>query len=184
MGGGPPCFPPGFTCPAVLWVPPFGFVHFAYGGLALSARPFHASSAMHAPAYGRPATPRRSPAPVWALPCSLAATWGIDVSFSSSGYLDVSVPRVAFSAPICSARDACALPQASSLIRKSAVVTAVCALPQLIAACHVLLRLLVPRHPPRALLRLTIFRAARAGGAFFPLFVNQLSVIFSSGFSV
>ena len=31
---------------------------------------------------------------VWALPISLAATLGIDFSFSSSGYLDVSVPRV------------------------------------------------------------------------------------------
>ena len=31
---------------------------------------------------------------VWALPLSLAATHGIDVSFSSSGYLDVSVHRV------------------------------------------------------------------------------------------
>ncbi len=33
---------------------------------------------------------------VWALPVSLAATQGIDYSFSSSGYLDVSVPRVVF----------------------------------------------------------------------------------------
>ena len=33
---------------------------------------------------------------VWALPVSLAATPGIDVSFSSSGYLDVSVHRVPF----------------------------------------------------------------------------------------
>ena len=31
---------------------------------------------------------------VWALPISLAATLEIDVSFSSSGYLDVSVHRV------------------------------------------------------------------------------------------
>ena len=31
---------------------------------------------------------------VWATPTSLAATMGIDFSFSSSGYLDVSVPRV------------------------------------------------------------------------------------------
>ena len=38
--------------------------------------------------------PRRARTPVWALPRSLAATYGIDVSFSSSGYLDVSVPRV------------------------------------------------------------------------------------------
>ena len=32
--------------------------------------------------------------PVWAAPLSLAATRGITVVFSSSGYLDVSVPRV------------------------------------------------------------------------------------------
>ena len=31
---------------------------------------------------------------VWALPLSLATTYGIIVIFSSSGYLDVSVPRV------------------------------------------------------------------------------------------
>ena len=31
---------------------------------------------------------------VWAIPRSLATTWGITVVFSSSGYLDVSVPRV------------------------------------------------------------------------------------------
>ena len=34
---------------------------------------------------------------VWPLSRSLAATWEIDVSFSSSGYLDVSVPRVSLS---------------------------------------------------------------------------------------
>ena len=31
---------------------------------------------------------------VWANPRSLATTWGITFVFSSSGYLDVSVPRV------------------------------------------------------------------------------------------
>ena len=31
---------------------------------------------------------------VWALPSSLAATGGISFDYSSSGYLDVSVPRV------------------------------------------------------------------------------------------
>ena len=35
---------------------------------------------------------------VWALSISLAATLDIDVSFSSSGYLDVSVHRVPFHA--------------------------------------------------------------------------------------
>ena len=38
--------------------------------------------------------PRGARTTVWALPRSLAATGGIDVSFSSSGYLDVSVHRV------------------------------------------------------------------------------------------
>ena len=32
--------------------------------------------------------------PVWAPPRSLAATWGIVLTFSSCGYLDVSVPHV------------------------------------------------------------------------------------------
>ena len=31
---------------------------------------------------------------VWAIPRSLATTWGITFVFFSSGYLDVSVPRV------------------------------------------------------------------------------------------
>ena len=31
---------------------------------------------------------------VWAIPLSLAATYGIDFSFCSSGYLDVSVLQV------------------------------------------------------------------------------------------
>ena len=35
-------------------------------------------------------------APVWAIPFSLAATRGIDLSFFSSAYLDVSVQRVGF----------------------------------------------------------------------------------------
>ena len=40
--------------------------------------------------------PRDARIPVWALSISLAATLEIDVSFSSSGYLDVSVRRVPF----------------------------------------------------------------------------------------
>jgi hypothetical protein len=44
-------------------------------------------------------------APVWAVPRSLATTWGITVVFSSSGYLDVSVPRVSEPDPMYSGRD-------------------------------------------------------------------------------
>jgi hypothetical protein len=41
----------------------------------------------------------------WAVPRSLAATEGISIDFSSSGYLDVSVPRVSFTYPMYSGRD-------------------------------------------------------------------------------
>ena len=41
---------------------------------------------------------------VWAVPRSLAATWGIDISFFSWGYLDVSVHPVPFLCPITSFR--------------------------------------------------------------------------------
>ena len=37
---------------------------------------------------------------VWAVPFSLATTQGVEISFLSSGYLDVSVPRLAFTRPI------------------------------------------------------------------------------------
>ena len=38
--------------------------------------------------------PRQACLPVWALPFSLAATHGISIDYSSSRYLDVSVPWV------------------------------------------------------------------------------------------
>ena len=92
---------------------------------------------------------------VWANSVSLAATQEIAFAFSSSGYLDVSVPRVSFSVPILfrTGYDGIAhrgLPHSEICGSQD-----ICSLPQLIAACHVLLRLLVPRHPPYALYHLT-----------------------------
>ena len=101
--------------------------------------------------------PRSARTPVWPLSLSLAATNKIDVSFSSSGYLDVSVHRVPLHtlwigvwmirvlrtgfphSDICGSR-------------------IICISPQLFAAYHVFLRLLVPRHPPCALISLTIMQ--------------------------
>ena len=57
---------------------------------------------------------------VWAGALSLAATRAISVDFSSSGYLDVSVPRVAFTHPMCSGADTRALPRVGCPIRRSA----------------------------------------------------------------
>ena len=43
-----------------------------------------------------PITPMPHATQVWAVPFSLATTWGITFVFFSSWYLDVSVPRVDF----------------------------------------------------------------------------------------
>ncbi len=56
---------------------------------------------------------------VWAGPVSLAATQGIAFAFSSSGYLDVSVPRSAFSYPMYSDMDTTPLRVVGFPIRKS-----------------------------------------------------------------
>ena len=91
---------------------------------------------------------------VWALPVSLAATPGIDFSFFSSGYLDVSVHRVPDLYLCIQYRTTGVFPVRfpHSDIHGSKVI---CTSPWLFAAYHVFHRLLVPRHPPCALLRLT-----------------------------
>ena len=99
--------------------------------------------------------PRSARTTVWAPSISLAATLEIDFSFFSSGYLDVSVHRVPdinlwiqlMTTEVYSAR----FPH--SEICGSMVI---CTSPQLFAAYHVFHRLLVPRHPPYALVRLTM----------------------------
>ena len=91
---------------------------------------------------------------VWALPRSLAATYGIDVSFSSSGYLDVSVPRVPFHKLWIhlwmTVVHTAGFPHSEISGSKD-----ICSSPKLFAAYHVFHRLLVPRHPPCALSSLT-----------------------------
>ena len=91
---------------------------------------------------------------VWALPISLAATLGIDVSFSSSGYLDVSVHRVPLHTLWIGVwiLEVCSSGFPHSEISGS---MDICSSPKLFAAYHVFHRLSVPRHPPCALLRLT-----------------------------
>ena len=129
------------------------FLDFAYGAFTLSRWSFQGHSAILKESFLR-SEPRSARTSVWALPLSLAATYGITVVFFSSGYLDVSVHRVplhtlwigvwiheVFScgfphSDICGSMD-------------------ICSSPQLFAAYHVFLRLLVPRHPPCALISLT-----------------------------
>ena len=98
--------------------------------------------------------PRNARVSVWPLSLSLAATQEIDVSFSSSGYLDVSVPRVPFLTLWIGVRitEVLSVRFPHSDIHGSLVI---CTSPWLFAAYHVFRRLLVPRHPPCALLCLT-----------------------------
>ena len=154
MGGGPPAFKPGYTCPVLLRILP-DTLWISLTGVSPSAPDLSRVLQLSMPYRCGSPYPGRLGLPVWALPRSLAATRGIDVSFFSYGYLDVSVHRVPSSLPMDSDVGDCTLLQPSSLIRRSVDITDMCSSPQLIAACHVLLRLPVPRHPPYALIRLT-----------------------------
>ena len=79
---------------------------FEYGAITRCGGAFQlTSSAYSRIAYAGPTTPNGRYHPVWALPISLAATLGVSFDFSSSGYCDVSLPRVGFSGPIYSAQD-------------------------------------------------------------------------------
>ena len=90
---------------------------------------------------------------VWPPPLSLATTRGISVDFFSSRYLDVSVPGVPHVTLWIHVtfHDSSPWVFPHSEIRGSMLI---CSSPQLIAACHVLHRLLMPRHSPYALVRL------------------------------
>ena len=94
--------------------------------------------------------PRDARITVWALSISLAATLEIDVSFFSSGYLDVSVPSVPFHTLWIGVwiLEVCSSGFPHSDISGS---MDICSSPKLFAAYHVLHRLSVPRHPPCAL---------------------------------
>ena len=98
--------------------------------------------------------PRSARTPVWALSISLAATLEIDVSFSSSAYLDVSVQRVPF-IWLCIYHMMTEVFSAGFPHSDIGGSPDICSSPPLFAAYHVLLRLSVPRHPPCALSCLT-----------------------------
>ena len=126
---------------------------FAYGAFTLSGWLSQNHSARINESIMR-SEPRNARIPVWPLSISLAATLEIDVSFSSSGYLDVSVHRVPLHTlwigvwihEVCS----CGFPHSDIYGSKD-----ICSSPWLFAAYHVFLRLSVPRHPPCALSCLT-----------------------------
>jgi hypothetical protein len=166
LRGGPRGFRPGFPCPAVLRYLSRKAAQFRVRGCYPLWPGFPSGSAItqlcnfptrRQADHDRPYNPRTTTtavyhiARVWALPFSLATTQGVEVSFLSSGYLDVSVPQLASSCPMYSGTGTRALPRVSFLIRRSPDQRLVSTSPRLIAAAHVLHRLLAPRHPPCAL---------------------------------
>ena len=127
---------------------------FMYGAFTLFGRSFQDRSINFV--WSRlQSEPRNARISVWALPRSLAATYGITVVFFSSGYLDVSVHRVPHHSLWIGLWLTGVFPAGfpHSDICGS---LCICHSPQLFAAYHVFLRLLVPRHPPCALISLTI----------------------------
>ena len=108
--------------------------------LALLSRSFRSAIV----SFRRPATPCVRRLTVWPLPSSLATTKEIEFSFFSSGYLDVSLPRVPSYETMDSSHGDRALPRPGSPIRKSedqCLLAAPPSLSQLIASffgnqCH------------------------------------------------
>ena len=135
-----------------------GFRHvvfpFAYGAFTLSGRLSQNLSARINESIMR-SEPHGARTMVWPLSISLAATLEIDFSFFSSGYLDVSVHRVP---PACLCIQHAVTGVLPDGFPHSDICGSmdICSSPQLFAAYHVFLRLLVPRHPPCALISLTI----------------------------
>ena len=129
---------------------------FAYGAFTLSGRLSQNLSARLTESITR-SEPHGARTMVWPLSISLAATLEITVVFFSSGYLDVSVHRVPLHTLWIGVWMTGVSPAGFPHSDISGSLD-ICSSPKLFAAYHVFHRLLVPRHPPCALLCLTSLR--------------------------
>ena len=157
MADGPAGFRRGFTCPAVLRIHSGGNEVSATGllpSLAGLSRPLHLLRSFVTPcrvSYN----PRRQAFWFGLCPVSLAATQGIAFAFSSSGYLDVSVPRVCLLLPYVFRQGYHPITDGGFPHSEISGSKLTYSSPEHIGVSPVLLRLLVPRHPPCALSNLT-----------------------------
>ena len=153
MGDGPPRFRRDFSCPAVLRIL-LGTKTILNTRLSLSLadfpKPFFYNLCVHFAVL----QPRRVNSSVCPPAVSLAATQAIAFAFSSCSYLDVSVHCVFLLISLTDTGNRylpVGFPHSdipgSTLTYSS---------PRHFVVCHVLLRLLVPRHPPCALINLTL----------------------------
>ena len=150
-------FPPGFTCPAVLWIPTNRIRVFRLrDSHPLRDRPSHAVRLTYCMPLCGSTTPKTELLPpVWPPPRSLATTSGISVDVFSSPYLDVSVQAVPRVRLFYSTHADTSIARAGFPHSDISGSMRMCRSPKLFAACHVLLRLLMPRHSPCALFSLT-----------------------------
>ena len=93
LEGGPPCFPRGFSCPAVLWILPAVSAFHLHDFHVLRSG-FPSCSIKLRQCFLQSATPTELLPSVWPLSISLATSLEISVDFFSSPYLDVSVREV------------------------------------------------------------------------------------------
>ena len=157
MGDGPPCFRRGFTCPALLRIRLGGTTISATGllpSLMDLSRSLRLSSSFVTPCETS-YNPGKQAFRFGLLPVRSPLLRESLFVFFSSGYLDVSVPLVCLHPPYgfrwwYYSITSSGFPHSEILGSKLAYSS-----PRRIAVYRVLLRLLVPRHPPCALHSLT-----------------------------
>ena len=157
MGDGPPCFRRDFSCPAVLRIHSGGNEVSTTGllpSLTDLSRSLHLPRSFVTP-YMSVLQPQEASLLVWANSVSLAATQEIAFAFSSSGYLDVSVPRVCLHT-LCIQVRYCSITNSGFPHSEISGSKLTYSSPKHIGVSPVLHRLLVPRHPPCALSNLTV----------------------------
>jgi hypothetical protein len=159
---GPPRFPQNSTSSVVLGYRHRVQSHFAYGAITRYGQTFQTVqlcvgliTRRDLPPDG-PTTPRDNSLGLGYFPVRSPLLGESLFDFFSSGYLDVSVPRVRLSKPIYSLRRFQDITLGGLPHSGISGSTPACGSPKLIAANHALLRFLAPRHPPCALSSLTI----------------------------
>ena len=154
LGGWAPLLHTGLHVSGTTLVPLLHDLHFVYGGFTLCAGPFQSPSTIHIMSFEWSATPQDKSCGLGSFPFArrylenrcFFLFLGLLRCFSSPRFLH---PHYRFMRRYIRIT-VCGFPH-SEICGSSDI----CSSPQLIAACHVLLRLPVPRHPPYALCHLT-----------------------------
>ena len=150
LEGGPPRFRQGFTCPVLLRIPAH-FAKFQIRGFHSLWRDFPDTSPISLRLV-QVLQPQQVNLLVWAIPVSLAATNRISIDFSSSRYLDVSVPSVRSTVATLLTTELLNFHSAGLPHSEIPGSKPIWRLPETYRRLiHVLHRLLLPRHPPYTL---------------------------------